>query len=194
MIGSVPTGLWLGLWLRGTDIRQHGSHNIGATNTLRVLGKPMGFTALSCDIGKGLAAVILGAVISPWPYAPMVCGLTAILGHTFSLFVRFRGGKGVATSAGVFLGLCPLPVLAALAVFILVVLLSHMVSAGSCAAAVTLCATVWLISDTWLSTPMPPLPSSMVLRVVVTVVAALVVIKHHGNLRRIINGTENRLW
>jgi glycerol-3-phosphate acyltransferase PlsY len=188
LLGSVPTGLWLGLWLRGVDIRSQGSGNIGATNTLRVLGKKLGAAALAADAGKGLLAVLLVARLSPWPYAPLVCGLAAILGHVFSVFLRFRGGKGVATSAGVFLALCPAPVGIAIAAFIAVVLTSRIVSLGSVTAAVVLTAAVWLMPHGWNMAPPGPL-----LPAIVTALAAFIVYRHRGNIRRILRGEENRI-
>jgi acyl phosphate:glycerol-3-phosphate acyltransferase len=182
LIGSIPSGLWLGLRLRGVDIRERGSKNIGATNTLRVLGKPLGIAALVADIAKGVVAVLVVARLSPWAYAPLACGLAAIGGHSTSVFCRFHGGKGVATSAGVFFSLCPYPMLIATLVFVVVVALTHMVSAGSIAAAATLAVAVFLF------------PYSVPLRVVVVMVAALVIVRHRGNIQRMLEGQENRLW
>lgn len=181
LAGAVPTGLWLGLTLRGVDIRLHGSRNIGATNTMRVLGKPLGAVALGVDILKGLLAVLCIARLSAWGYAPLMCGLAAILGHVTSPFVKFRGGKGVATSAGVFLGLAPLPTAIAAAVFLAVLAVTRMVSAGSIAAALALACTVLLMS------------ADRVLQAVVVLVAALVIIRHRSNIGRILQGTENRI-
>ena len=180
LLGSVPTGLWLGLRFRGVDIREHGSRNIGATNTLRVLGRGLGAVALIGDIAKGVIAVLVIGQLSPYPYGPLACGIAAILGHTFSIFLRFRGGKGVATSAGVFLALAWLPMLVAVAVFMIVVALTGMVSAGSLAGAIVITAMVWAM------------PVDTVLRVIITVVAAIIVIRHRSNIQRILAGTENR--
>lgn len=181
LAGAVPTGLWLGLTLRGVDIRLHGSRNIGATNTMRVLGKPLGAVALGVDILKGLVAVLFIARLSPWDYAPLMCGSSAILGHVTSPFVKFKGGKGVATSAGVFLGLAPLPTAIAAAVFLAVLAVTRMVSAGSIAAALALACTVLLMS------------ADRVLQAVVVLVAALVIIRHRSNIARILQGTENKI-
>ena len=181
LIGSVPTGLWLGRWLRGVDIREHGSRNIGATNTMRVLGKGLGAVALAGDAGKGLISVALFAQMSEWSLAPVACGLAAIAGHTWSLFLKFGGGMGVATSAGVFLGLVPLPTLIALAVFVAVVMWTRMVSAGSVAAAVVLTIAVFFTSE------------ELTLRVITLAVAMLVIFRHRENIQRILGGKENRL-
>lgn len=180
-IGSIPAGLWLGLGLRGIDIRQHGSKNVGATNTMRVLGKGLGALALLGDAGKGAVAVLLIARISPWEHAALACGIAAILGHTYSLFLRFRGGKGVATSLGVFLSLCPLATGIAAVAFFAVVAATRMASAGSIAAAAALTVAIWALPH--------PLP----VRVAVTAVAVLVVVKHRTNIVRILQGRENRL-
>lgn len=98
VLGSVPTGLWLGLRLRHVDIREHGSKNIGATNTMRVLGKQLGAVALACDILKGLIPVLLAQRYGVWAYLPIACGLAAIVGHTFPIFLKFKGG-GVSPRA-----------------------------------------------------------------------------------------------
>ena len=176
----MPTGLWLGLWLRGVDIRAHGSRNIGATNTLRVLGKGLGALALLGDVAKGLIAVLLFARAGDWVHLPLVCGLAAILGHTFSLFLRFRGGKGVATSTGVYIGLAPWPTLIAAIFFGIVAATTRMVSAASISAAVALTLCLFLF------------PASWPLRLITLLIAVLVIVKHRENIKRILRGEENR--
>lgn len=181
VVGSIPTGLWLGLKLHGVDIRQRGSKNIGATNTLRVLGTRLGIAALAADAGKGAVSVLLISRLSAWEYAPLACGLAAIVGHTLSVFLRFKGGKGVATSAGTFLALLPVPMSIALATFIVTVALSRMVSLGSMLGAAVMTAAVWI------------LPHDVVYRVIVTAVALLIIYRHRTNIQRIVAGTESRL-
>ena len=181
LLGSVPTGLWLGLKLRSIDIREPGSRNIGATNTLRVLGKRLGIFTLAMDVLKGWLPVAAALWLNAWDYLPILCGFAAILGHTFSVFLWFRGGKGVATSTGVFLGLAPFPTLIAALVFGVVVAATRMVSAGSIAAAAVLSVAVFFYP-----TPGP-------VRMVAVVVAALVILKHRANIRRIMKGEENRI-
>lgn len=185
VLGSIPTGLWIGLRFKGVDIREHGSKNIGATNTLRVLGKQWGLIALLADMAKGGLAVAMGyGAVALWqvtPTAPLICGVAAIAGHTFSLFLGFKGGKGVATSAGAFLALAWQPTLVALAVFVVVVALTRMVSAASIAAAVTLGVTAFLFPA-----PVPFLPW------LIAAVCALVVFRHRSNIARILAGTESR--
>ena len=181
VLGSIPTGLWLGLRLKGVDIREHGSKNIGATNTMRTLGKGLGAVALLGDMAKGALPVLVLGPLSDWEYAPLACGLAAIAGHTWSLFLKFNGGKGVATSAGVFLGLAPIPMAIAIGVFVVVVGVTRMVSAGSILAAMALGAMIWI------------LPHDPVLRGIATAVAVLVVLRHRDNIKRIMTGTESRL-
>jgi len=180
-LGSIPTGLWLGQRLRGIDIREHGSKNIGATNTMRVLGKKLGAIALACDIAKGLIPVLLAQRYGEWAYLPIVCGVAAILGHTFSFFVKFKGGKGVATSAGVFMGLAPLPTLVGVVIFGIVLGLTRMVSAGSILAATAMAVSVFLL-------PTPP-----PIQVLTVVVAVLVILKHRTNIQRILSGNESKI-
>ena len=181
LLGSVPTGLWLGLKLRNIDIRERGSRNIGATNTMRVLGKRLGIATLAVDVLKGWLPVVVALWLNVWEYLPILCGLAAILGHTFSLFLWFRGGKGVATSTGVFLGLAPMPTLIAAAVFGVVVAATRMVSAGSIAAAAALSVAVFFF------------PATTPVRVVTVAVAVLVILKHRANVQRILSGKESRI-
>lgn len=181
VLGSIPTGLWLGLRLRGIDIREHGSKNIGATNTMRVLGKGLGGAALAADMLKGFIPVVLVARLGDWNYLPLACGVAAILGHSFSLFLGFKGGKGVATSTGVFLGLLPIPTLIAAVVFGSVLAGTRMVSAGSISAAIALSIAAYFFTD------------DMVLLGIVLLMALLVIWKHRDNIKRILKGEENRI-
>lgn len=181
IVGSVPTGFWLGLLFKKKDIRKEGSGNIGATNTMRILGKGYGAVALAFDVFKGWIAVVLFARLHSWEYLPVACGLAAILGHTFSIFVRFRGGKGVATSAGVFIGLAPSPTVIAGAVLVSVVITTRMVSAGSVAAATALAVSVFFF------------PLSWPVRIFTLIVASLIIIRHQSNIRRIWRDEESKL-
>lgn len=194
VLGSVPTGLWLGLRLRGIDIREHGSKNIGATNTLRVLGKTLGGIALAGDAAKGLVPVLLFSRLSDWPYAALACGVAAIAGHLASLFLRFKGGKGVATSLGVFLALCPVPTLIAAGAFFALLLTTRMVSAGSIVAAMAMTASVYLIPHAIATAPTHLLPEGWALRIMVTVIALLVIVKHRSNIGRILRGEESKVF
>ena len=190
ILGGVPTSYIAGRLLRGIDIRQHGSGNVGATNALRVLGPGIGVPVMLADIGKGLAAVLLGRLLlADVPHATywlLAVGVAAILGHIFTPFLNFKGGKGVATSAGVFAGLTPIPLGIALGVFIVVVALSRYVSLGSilAASALFIAELVRNITGGWTE---PHLLAMTLL------IASLIIIKHKANIQRLMRGNENRL-
>ena len=181
VLGSIPTGLWLGLWFRGVDIRKTGSGNIGATNTMRTLGKRYGIAALAFDVFKGWLPVMAAPWLHSWEYLPIGCGMAAIIGHTFPIFLWFKGGKGVATSTGVFLGLAPMPMAVAAAVFFAVVAATRMVSAGSVAAAAAMAAAVFIFDTPW------------PVRWFTLLTATLVIVKHRSNIKRIMRHEENKL-
>ncbi len=192
-IGSVPTGLWLGLALRGKDIREHGSKNIGATNTLRVLGKGLGALALLGDIGKGAIAVLLVSRIGDWSYGPLACGIASIIGHFAPIFLKFKGGKGVATSAGVFLSLAPLPMVGAITLFAVIFFATRMVSAASIVAAVGMGIAVFVLPHEWATYPTHSLPRGWALRIAVGAIVLLIVYRHRANIGRIVRREESRL-
>jgi glycerol-3-phosphate acyltransferase PlsY len=219
LLGSIPSAWLAGKWVKGIDIREHGSGNMGATNVFRVLGPGPGVAVLLADIAKGAAAVLLLPLLaSPasfdWlrtsqtlassAWWPCLLGLAAVLGHTYTIFLGFKGGKGVATSLGVFLGLAPLATLVVVAVFGVIFWATRMVSAGSLAASAILPSAVVLFKEwrpwgyreafylgfdaareeTWATRPV--LCLAMVL-------ALLVWLKHVPNIKRILAGTENRI-
>jgi len=193
VLGSVPTGLWLGLALRGTDIRQHGSKNIGATNTLRVLGKGLGALALLGDAGKGALAVLLVSRVGDWAYLPLACGIASILGHFAPIFLKFKGGKGVATSGGVFLSLAPLPTLGAIILFAIIFATTRMVSAASLIAATAMAIAVFALPHDLATYPTHSLPAGVALRIAVGLVLAVIVYRHRANIGRIVRREESRL-
>lgn len=177
LIGSVPTGLLLGK-AYGIDVRKEGSGNIGATNLYRTLGRKVGVITLVGDCMKGLIPVLVVQSYMP-EYAAWV-GLAAFSGHVFSVFLGFKGGKGVATAMGVFLALAPLAVGIALVVFLALMLIWRYVSLGSIAAAVTMPLAVTLLRG------------DNVLITVTLIIAVIVIGKHHENIRRLLAGTESR--
>lgn len=188
LLGSIPTGYWLGL-MKGVDIRRVGSGNIGATNVFRALGKTAGIFVLVVDALKGYAACRLVAPLAARmldgagahaEYLVIVAGIAAILGHNYTFWLRFQGGKGVATTAGVLLGLSPGGFLLSLGVWVAVFAASRYVSLASIAAAVALPIAVWL-SD-----------GSPTLIVVFAIVGILAIFKHRSNIQRLMAGTENR--
>jgi glycerol-3-phosphate acyltransferase PlsY len=144
LLGSIPSSVWLGKAVRGIDLREYGSGNAGATNAFRVLGTPVVVAVLLADIGKGTLAVTLShlqPLISPgtenWAILRVVLGLVAVTGHIFPVFASFRGGKGVATLAGVGLALHPLAALAAIGVYLVVFLISRISALGSLSAVIS---------------------------------------------------------
>ena len=191
LLGSVPTGLLLGLHLRGMDIREHGSRNPGATNTFRVLGWKIGVMVGLIDIFKGFFAVWFLArwipdegLISP-DVRLILTGAVVVMGHVFTVFARFRGGKGVGTAFGVFLGLAPVPSIAAFAVWALLVWWTGYVSVGSVAASVVLPALVIVLG-------LRSGNLSVQIAALVAVQSVLVIYRHRSNLSRLMRGEEHR--
>jgi glycerol-3-phosphate acyltransferase PlsY len=202
LIGSIPFG-FLAAKAKGIDIRNVGSGNIGATNAMRVLGKPAGIFVLLMDALKGYAAcAFLPPLIFNW-LAPhysgfyvlfekepeefqmrlkIIAGVFAVLGHNYTCWLKFKGGKGIATSAGVYLALAPWPLLIALVVFILAVTLTRYISVGSISGGIALPVAVWVMT-----------PHNVLLDIVTTALGALAVYKHKSNIQRLMAGTENRL-
>lgn len=184
-LGAIPFSWIIGRMMQGVDIRSTGSGNVGATNLARAVGFGPGVAALLLDAAKGVAAVLFARWIAGTgqeaSLLPALAGALAVIGHNFTPFLRFKGGKGVATGAGVFGALAPWALVSALAVFLSIVLVSRLVSLGSVAAAAALPVAVLLIYD---STPVT---------VAAFGVAALVVLRHRANLLRIRRGTEDRI-
>jgi len=183
LIGSIPSSVWLGRWLKGIDLRQLGSGNAGATNAFRVLGKPIGTTVLIMDMMKGFLAVNLSYLqheILPgtegWMILRIAMGMMAVTGHIFPLFAGFKGGKGVATLAGVGLAIHPYAALAAIGTYLLVFVIFKLSALGSLTAVFSF--PVWVIVvfrtdfiSVWIFAFLVPL---------------LVVITHRSNIRRLI--------
>jgi glycerol-3-phosphate acyltransferase PlsY len=185
LLGSIPFGVVFGR-LRGVDLRSRGSGNIGATNAARVLGKKAGAIVLLCDAAKGWlpvwAAARWLAPIAPWGYwAVAAVGAAAFLGHLAPPWLRFRGGKGVATALGVFLALAPGPTLVAVLVFVLVYALWRIASLGSLCAVTAFLPALWL----WRGRR-----EELALAALVWL---LIVAKHHGNIARLFRHAENRV-
>lgn len=177
LIGAIPSGLVLSRG-SGIDIRTQGSGNIGATNVARLLGKKLGALTLLCDIAKGFLPIWLAArFLEPGPALALV-GAASVLGHMFPVYLRFRGGKGVATALGLFLYLAPWAVVLALALFLAVVRLTGFVSAGSLAASAALPLLI------------PMLGGASWQVALALFVAVMIWIKHRANIRRLLNGTE----
>lgn len=182
LMGAIPTSYLAGRAARGIDLRQHGSGNLGATNAFRVLGWKPALPVVAVDVAKGWLPTAFfplwdGAEPLEWAFA---YGAAAIIGHVFSVFVGLRGGKGVATSAGVFLALAPWAVLIGAVVWGVVVLLTRVVSVGSLLAALILPLAVFVTNE-----PAPEIWLSIGL-------ALFVIYAHRSNIRRLLRGQENR--
>jgi acyl phosphate:glycerol-3-phosphate acyltransferase len=189
-LGSIPTG-YLVTRAKGIDIRTVGSGNIGATNVFRILGKPAGIFVLVFDGLKGYAACawLCDWLLAWWGVSGadtelyrVLAGIAAVLGHNYTCWLRFKGGKGIATSAGVYFALAPWAAGIAVAAFILGLLLTRYVSIGSIAASVALPTAVWCLPN-----------SNLLLGIVTTVLGLMAIYKHKSNIKRLMAGTESRL-
>jgi glycerol-3-phosphate acyltransferase PlsY len=182
LIGATPTSYIAGKLGKGIDLRQHGSNNLGATNVYRVLGWTYAIPVGVIDMLKGAVPVV---ILGPWSNGPawftVALGLAAVLGHMFSPYVRFRGGKGVATAAGMFLALAPLAIGISLLIWTLALWLSGYVSVASL--------TVAVLFPLWVRLTVPDQPYTFWASVVL---AVLIVYSHRHNIARLRQGTENR--
>ena len=184
LLGSIPFGVILAKFLGGADVRKAGSGNIGATNVARVAGPAAGVLTLLLDAAKGWFAVWLAARVMHGETGFLVAaGFFALLGHCFPLWLRFRGGKGVATAAGAFAALCPEAMIAALILFALVVWFWRYVSLGSLAAAATIPLFVYFL---WAPHFAPP----NVVTLGSLAISAVVIFQHRGNIGRLLRGEE----
>ncbi|MEI7634920.1 MAG: glycerol-3-phosphate 1-O-acyltransferase PlsY [bacterium] len=186
IFGSIPTGLIIGRHFCGIDLREHGSGNFGATNAVRCLGKILGLTILLLDVLKGLAPVaILPAmfgVTAPSAFQSLLVGAAAICGHVFSCFVNFRGGKGVATTLGVFIAIAPVETLITVVVGVVIIALTGYVSAASVTGAILLPVLLYYYKQ-----------SALVL-VMALVISIIVLVRHKGNIERLMAGNEKKFF
>jgi glycerol-3-phosphate acyltransferase PlsY len=190
LLGSIPFGLILVRVVRGEDVRLSGSGNIGATNVARTGGAKLGVATLVLDALKGYAGVAFAIAISHREasidagLAAALAALCAILGHVFPVWLKFRGGKGVATAVGAFLGLAPRAVLVVLAIFLIIVAISRYVSLGSIIASAAFPVLAYFLYRG---------TSTIADLLVMFAASLLIILKHKANIRRLLNGTENRL-
>ncbi len=184
LLGAIPFGLLIGK-MAGVDVRLEGSRNIGATNVSRLLGKKFGLMTLVCDVAKGYLPMLAASWFLPDGESKMylvpLCGVLAVVGHMFPVYLGFKGGKGVATGLGVFLFLSPLAILASLAVFVGAVFFTGFVSAGSLLSSALVPLWIWLLGG------------SAIAILAAAVVALLIWIKHHENIGRLVRG-EEKSW
>ncbi len=182
LVGAIPTSYLVGRIFRGIDLREHGSRNLGATNLYRTLGWRFALPVGVFDVAKGaLPVLLIGPAVSPSRMFALACGLMAVVGHVFSVFVRFRGGKGVATAAGVMLALAPLAIGLVAVVWAAIVFSTGYVSLGSIGAAALLPLAVRIAR-----------PGDVQLFWVDVAIAAGLIWLHRANIRRLLAGTENR--
>jgi glycerol-3-phosphate acyltransferase PlsY len=180
LLGSIPFS-YLVARRRGVDVRAVGSGNVGATNVMRSVGRGAGLLAFALDFLKGAVASLLGRLVDPHSPLPALCAVLAVLGHMYPVWLRFRGGKGVATGAGAFLPLAPVATAAALVTFAAALAVARYVSLASIAGTLVLAVAAFLLGG---PTPVVRAAAGM---------AVLIVWKHRANLQRIARGTENRL-
>lgn len=180
LLGSIPTGYLLGA-LAGVDVRKTGSGNIGATNVARTVGKGRGVATLLADAGKGFIPAYVAAHLGLAQSAVAIIGAAAFLGHLYPIFLKFQGGKGVATALGVLLALAPLVAVISIVVFAVVIFISRIVSLSSIAAALAAPISLWLLSY----------PATYT--VLATFLAAMIILRHCGNIQRLLAGTEPRM-
>ena len=181
VFGSIPCGLWLVQAFHGIDIRNYGSGNIGTTNVFRKVGQKTAAVVLVGDMLKGIMALYIISKFTANPTIVAITALGALLGHNYSLFLGFKGGKGVATGLGLFLYMLPWGAVAAFSVWAVIVLITRYVSLGSIVAAIVAAATGW-----YLQYPVP-------YAVFGTLAGFFVIIRHKDNIKRLIEGTESKI-
>lgn len=189
LLGSIPSGVWIGKAFYQKDIRQFGSGNSGTTNTFRVLGKKAGLMVLFMDILKGTLATYL-PLFFHLSINPLWAGLAAILGHTFPVFAHFKGGKAVATSAGMLLAYSPIFFLYSASIFVITLLITSTVSLTSMIAAVLITLSTIFIPNIAPAILAHKDPLLISLAIVITL---FIILRHRENIKRIINGTESRV-
>lgn len=179
LVGAIPSGYVLGK-LAGVDVRAAGSGNVGATNVARVVGKRQGLLTLVIDVAKGVLPIVVGRRLNLPDLAIVCAGAAAFIGHLYPIYLKFKGGKGVATALGVFLALAPLATLMMFGVFALVLVSSRIVSLSSIAAAAAAPVALWLLGY-------PP-----ILVLTGLFLAIMIILRHRSNIQRLLAGTEPR--
>ena len=191
LLGSIPAAVWTGKIFHNIDVREHGSGNAGATNVIRVLGWGTGIPVLLIDLAKGWLAAMMPVFLNSAPQdgaliknLQIIAGIIAITGHIFPVFADFRGGKGVATMFGVLLALHPLLTLCSVGVFLIVLMLTRIVSVSSMIAGISFPVLLFTVFDT----------PSQIFRIFSIIVAIALLITHRKNIGRLIKGEEKRLF
>lgn len=188
-IGSIPFGFLIAKTVKGVDIRQIGSGNPGATNVSRVLGKPYGILVFILDMLKGFLPVfIFDRMFADYSHslAVILCGAGVICGHTFPVFLGFKGGKAAATGCGVFLWLAPLPLIISAGIWLLTVYISRYISLGSILSSIALVTCLIVLGK-------DPFGKGIPLTLFSIFISALLIIRHKSNIKRLLNGTESKI-
>ena len=180
ILGSIPNALWIGKVFKGIDVREHGSKNTGSTNAARVLGAKLGILTLILDISKGAIPTLIATMLLDSSISIILVGICAILGHSFSIFMKFKGGKAVATTVGVFIVLVPGAILLAAVIFFLVFGITRYVSLSSMIGAISL--PIWIIL----------FYKNIPLTIFGIIIAILIIVRHKSNIQRLLNGTESK--
>ena len=180
ILGSIPNALWIGKVFKGIDVREHGSKNTGSTNAARVLGAKLGILTLILDISKGAIPTLIATMLLDSSISVILVGICAILGHSFSIFMKFKGGKAVATTVGVFIVLVPGAILLAAVIFFLVFGITRYVSLSSMIGAISL--PIWIII----------FYKNIPLTIFGIIIAVLIIVRHKSNIQRLLNGTESK--
>jgi glycerol-3-phosphate acyltransferase PlsY len=182
LLGSIPFALLVVKLVKGVDIREYGSGNVGATNAFRVLGLGLGILVALLDIGKGFIAVSVARYFfADQPLLLLVAGLLSIAGHNWPIFLKFKGGKGVATSVGVLISLSPKTILVAFLVWLTVVLITQYVSLASIIAAIVIPILMYVFGQ------------ETIFIILAVLIAVFVIYRHQSNIKRLLAGTENKV-
>lgn len=187
LLGSIPTGLWIGQIFFKKNLREYGSGNTGTTNTFRILGKTAGTVTFAIDFLKGTLATLLPLLLHINGISPMIFGLIAVLGHTFPIFAEFKGGKAVATSAGVVLGFSPLFFSYLIIIFIVTLYLGSMISLASIVVAGFAIISVLIFPLLGIILP----SYDFLFTLIIILLASIILIRHRDNMERIKNKSEN---
>ncbi|MGT2934694.1 glycerol-3-phosphate 1-O-acyltransferase PlsY [Streptococcus castoreus] len=187
LLGSIPTGLWIGQRFYATNLRKYGSGNTGTTNTFRILGIKAGIATLAIDILKGTLATSLPVIFGLTNVSPIIIGFFAVLGHTFPIFAHFKGGKAVATSAGVLLAFAPWYLLFLASTFLLLLYLFSMISLASVGSAIIAILSVLIFPSFHILLP----HYDWFLVLIIILLAIIILIRHKDNLKRIQCHSEN---
>ncbi|MCY7147214.1 glycerol-3-phosphate 1-O-acyltransferase PlsY [Streptococcus gordonii] len=187
LLGSIPTGLWIGQIFFKKNLREYGSGNTGTTNTFRILGKTAGTVTFAIDFLKGTLATLLPLFLHINGISPMIFGLIAVLGHTFPIFAEFKGGKAVATSAGVVLGFSPLFFSYLIIIFIVTLYLGSMISLASIVVAGFAIISVLIFPSLGIILP----SYDLLFTLIIILLASIILIRHRDNMERVKNKSEN---